>query len=134
MITLPRRFADEIIAHARGEEPNECCGVLAGRDGVVTKVYRVTNAEHSPYRYNMDSREFFQVMRDVEKSGWEMWGFYHSHTHTPAYPSQTDRNLASWPDSYYLILSLEDKQAPVLRAFRIINGGDVAEHPITIEP
>ena len=116
-ISLEQRFLDEMIAHAREEEPNECCGVLAGKDGRVVRLYRVTNSEQNPYRYNMDPREFLRVYREIEDNGWEMTGLYHSHTHNQAYPSQTDRNLASWPDSYYLIVSLEDKERPVVRAF-----------------
>ena len=134
MVTLAQRFVDEIVVHARAEDPNECCGVLLGRNGEVLALRRVTNAEHSPFRYNMDSQEFFGVYKEAERNGWEMWGFYHSHTHTQAYPSQTDRNLASWPDSYYLIVSLEDKAKPVLRAFRILNGGTVEEHDIQVVP
>ncbi|MBI4235912.1 MAG: M67 family metallopeptidase [Chloroflexi bacterium] len=129
MVTLEQRFTDEIVAHARAEDPNECCGVLLGQDGRVVALRRVPNAEQSPYRYNMDPQEFYRVYKEAERNGWEMWGFYHSHTHTQAYPSQTDRNLASWPDSYYLIVSLADKAKPILRAFRILNGS-VEEHDI----
>lgn len=132
MISLDKQFLDDMIAHAREEDPNECCGVLAGRDGRVVRLYRVTNAEKSPYRYNMDSREFFKVYREIESNGWEMFGFYHSHTHTQAYPSQTDRNLAFWPDSHYLIVSLEDKATPVVRAF-LIREGAVQEQEIKVE-
>ena len=128
-ISLEQRFLDEMIAHAREEEPNECCGVLAGKDGRVVRLYRVTNSEQNPYRYNMDPREFLRVYREIEDNGWEMTGLYHSHTHSQAYPSQTDRNLASWPDSYYLIVSLEDKERPVVRAF-IITDGAVDEQEV----
>ena len=132
VISLEQRFLDEMIAHAREEDPNECCGVLAGNDGRVVHLYRVTNSEQSPYRYNMDSREIFRVYREIEDNGWEMTGFYHSHTHSQAYPSQTDRNLASWPDSHYLIVSLEDKQRPVVRAF-FITDGEVDEQEVHVE-
>jgi proteasome lid subunit RPN8/RPN11 len=132
MITLEQRFADEMIAHAREEDPNECCGVLAGNDARVVRLYRVTNSERSPYRYSMDSQEFFKAYREIEGNGWEMTGFYHSHTHSPAYPSQTDCNLAFWPDSHYLVVSLEDKESPVVRAF-IITDGEVEEQEIRSE-
>ncbi len=132
VVTLEKRFLDEMISHARQDDPNECCGILAGKDGRVTKLYRVTNSEHSPYRYNMDSKEFFNAYRDIEDKGWDMFGFYHSHTHTQAYPSPTDRSLASWPDSYYLIVSLQDKASPLVRAFTIRNG-TVDEHDLRVE-
>jgi len=133
VVELAQRFIDEMVSHARQDDPNECCGVLLSKDGKVVALRRVTNAEHSPYRYNMDPQEFYRAYQEAEKNKWDMWGFYHSHTHTQAYPSQTDRNLASWPDSYYLVVSLQDKAKPVVRAFRILNG-NVEEHEIKLVP
>ena len=127
MIELEQRFVDEMMAHSREDDPNECCGVLVAKDDAVIALRRVTNTEHSPYRYNMDPQEFFRVYQEAENNGWDLWGFYHSHTHTQAYPSQTDRNLAAWSDSYYLIVSLENKTDPVIRAFRIVDD-EVTEH------
>ena len=127
MIELEQRFVDEMIAHSREDDPNECCGVLVAKDDAVIALRHVTNTEHSPYRYNMDPQEFFRVYQEAENNGWDLWGFYHSHTHTQAYPSQTDRNLAAWSDSYYLIVSLENKTDPVIRAFRIVDD-EVTEH------
>ena len=132
MIELDKRFVDEMIAHSREDDPDECCGVLLAEDDAVIGLRRVTNTEHSPFRYNMDSREFFRVYQESEDNGWDLWGFYHSHTHTKAFPSQTDRNLAAWPDSYYLIVSLEDKDKPVVRAFRIVDD-EVTEHELTVK-
>ena len=132
MIELEQRFADEMIAHSREDAPDECCGVLLAADGAVIALRRVTNTEHSPYRYNMDPQEFFHVYQEAEENGWELWGFYHSHTHTQAYPSQTDRNLAAWSDSYYLIVSLEDSENPVIRAFSIADG-EVTEHDLSVK-
>ena len=130
-LEITREFIDEMIAHARQDDPNECCGVLLGKDGHVVALRRVTNAEASPFRYNMDPREFYTVYKESEEQGWDMWGFYHSHTRTQAFPSQTDRNLAAWRDSYYLIVSLENKDAPVVRAFTITDD-DVEEHELRV--
>ena len=118
---LEKRYAAEMIAHAREEAPNECCGILAGSDGRVTRLYRTTNIERSPFRYNVDSRELFHVLKEVEEKGWEILGIYHSHTHTPAQPSPIDVELALWPNSLHFIISLSESSQPVIRAFKIID-------------
>ncbi len=119
---LPRSFADQIIAHAREDAPNECCGIIAGNDGVAAHLYRAVNAEASPYRYNVDPKDLLRIYRDIDEHGWDVLAIYHSHTHTEAYPSPTDVRLAAWPEAYYLIVSLADDAKPVLRAFRITDG------------
>jgi proteasome lid subunit RPN8/RPN11 len=119
---LPRAYADEIIAHARADAPNECCGIIAGNDGHATKLYRAINAEASPYRYNVDPKDLLRIHRDLDNNGWDVLGIYHSHTHTEAYPSPTDVRLAAWPEAHYLIVSLAEEANPVLRAFRILDG------------
>ena len=122
MLKLERAYVDEIIAHAREDAPNECCGILAGNDGHAAKLYRAVNAEASPYRYNVDPKNLLRIYRDLDSNGWDVLAIYHSHTHTEAYPSPTDVRLASWPDAYYLIVSLADDAKPVLRAFRVKDG------------
>ncbi len=122
MFHLDRRFADEMIAHARAEDPNECCGLLAGRDGKMVRLYRVSNSLASPTRYLMEPRELLGVFRELDDNEWEVLAVYHSHSHTPAYPSPTDLQLAHWPEPLYIIISLEDKAKPVLRAFHIKQG------------
>jgi proteasome lid subunit RPN8/RPN11 len=132
VLKLERKYVDEIIAHAREDDPNECCGILAGKDGRVARLYRAVNAEASPYRYNVDPKDLLRIYRECEKRGWDFVAIYHSHTHTEAYPSATDVRLAAWPDARYLIVSLADKANPVLRAFRI-REGRIEEEPLEIE-
>ena len=122
MLSLPRSHSDEIIAHAREDAPNECCGIIAGNDGSATQLYRALNAEASPYRYNVDPKDLLRIYRDIDGNGWDVLAIYHSHTHTEAYPSPTDVKLAAWPEAYYVIVSLEDDAKPVLRSFRIEDG------------
>ena len=131
MLKLDRSYADEIIAHAREDDPNECCGIIAGNDGAATKLYRAVNAEASPYRYNVDSKDLLRIYRDIDDKDWDVLAIYHSHTHTEAYPSPTDVQLAAWPDAYYLIVSLADVANPVLRAFRI-RDGEVEEEELEV--
>lgn len=122
MFYLPPQYADEIIAHARAEAPNEACGLLAGSQGRVMKHYRATSAEHSPVLYSVDAKELLGYLREMDAQGWELLAIYHSHTHSEAYPSVTDVKLAFYPDSFYLIVSLQDTEHPVIRGFRIVEG------------
>lgn len=125
---LPQTMVDQLIAHARREAPDECCGVIAGESGRAAKLIEAVNAERSPYRYNIDSRELLRIFNDLDANGWELLAIYHSHTHTPAYPSPTDLSLAGYPDAFYVLVSLEQEPADV-RAYRIV-GGAVREEPI----
>lgn len=122
MWQLEKRFADEMIDHARTEAPNECCGLLAGKDGKVLQLYRCDSAEKSPYRYYVDPKDQIRVMREIDRNGWDLIGIYHSHTHTEAYPSKTDVELAFFPEALYFIVSVEKPEVPVIRAFWIANG------------
>jgi proteasome lid subunit RPN8/RPN11 len=119
---IAQSLIDEIVAHAREDLPNECCGMVGGVDGEARRVYRAENAEASPLRYSIDAREQFRLMRAIEDEGEELVGIYHSHTRSAAYPSQTDVNLAGWPDAVYLIASLADADAPDVRGFWIRDG------------
>ena len=117
---IGRALLDEIVAHAREEAPNECCGMLAGGDGTATRIYRARNAEASPFRYTIHPQDQIRIMTEIEERGEEVAAIYHSHTKTAAEPSQTDINLPeNWPDPLYLICSLADPEAPDLRGFVI---------------
>ena len=131
MIQISECFANKIISYAMEERPNECCGVLAGRKGEFLKLYPMTNVDASPYRFSWDPKELFEVWKDMEDNNWEHRAVYHSHTHSAAYPSDTDVRLAGWPEAYYVIVSLADQKNPIIRAFRIING-DVTEEDLTL--
>lgn len=114
-------LADEIIAHARKDAPNECCGLIGGRDGEATSVHRAENLFESPLRFEVANP--VPLLRAIEDAGEELAGIYHSHTKSEAYPSQTDVNLArGWPDPLWFICSLADPDRPVLRAFAIRDG------------
>lgn len=131
MFRIERRYVDDMIAHAREEAPNECCGILAGKDERVLQLYRAPNAEQSSYRYNVDSRDLFRIHRECEERGWEFVGIYHSHTFTEAYPSPTDVRLAFWPEALYFLVSLQDSQNPEVRAYRIVES-QVSEEELEI--
>lgn len=131
MLELSRDQAAALVAHAKEEFPNECCGLLAGRNGRVERIYRGTNVDHSPYTYLMDPKEQLAAFKDMEAAGLDLVGIYHSHTHTAAYPSKTDVAKAFYPDALYVILSLARREAPEIRAFRLSDGEIVEEDVIT---
>jgi proteasome lid subunit RPN8/RPN11 len=119
---ISKSLIDEIVAHAVEDAPNECCGMLAGSDGVATRVHRARNAFASPLRYEIHPQDQFRITMEIEERGEEIAAIYHSHTRSPAYPSQTDVNLAAnWPDPLYVICSLADPE-PDVRAFAIRDG------------
>ncbi len=109
---------EELVAHAREEAPNECCGILWGRDGTVEEVARADNPRKSPYGYELDARSLLRA-NELDEEGYEV-GVYHSHPRSPAEPSQTDINLATYPHWLYLIVSLAGD--PEVRAWRIADG------------
>jgi [CysO sulfur-carrier protein]-S-L-cysteine hydrolase len=129
---IPSSIYDELLEHAREEAPNECCGILGGSDGEARTLYRATNAEQSPLRYTLDPDDLFRItFKEIPANDEEMLAIYHSHTASPAYPSQTDINLATYPDSIYLIVSLAEGERP-LRGYRIENE-EVSEVELEVE-
>jgi len=107
-----------MVAHAREDLPNECCGMIGGRDGIASRVVRVENSAASPLRYEMDPQGQYDALKAIEDAGEELIGIYHSHTRSAAYPSQTDVNEARmWPEQAYVIVSLENEEAPDVKAY-----------------
>jgi [CysO sulfur-carrier protein]-S-L-cysteine hydrolase len=121
VVTLPRAIADQIIAHARAGLPDEACGIVAGRDGVGTAFHPARNADASPYRYSIDSADLLRIVTEIDDAGEDLLAIYHSHTKSPAFPSRTDVDLAFWPDSAYLIVSLAN-DPPDVKAYTIRDG------------
>lgn len=126
-----RGLYDEMIAHARTEAPNECCGMVASRDGEAVTVYRAENAAASPLRYEIDGAEQYRIQMAIDEADLDLGAIYHSHTRSAPYPSQTDINLAFYPDALYVIVGLAGGDAEV-RAFTI-RDGQVAEAELVVE-
>jgi proteasome lid subunit RPN8/RPN11 len=120
---------DELVAHAREEAPNECCGYLRAEGGTVRETFRSGNLRASPYGYELDGESLLAANR-FDDDGHEV-GIYHSHPRSPAEPSQTDINLAYYPHWVYLIVSLADDE-PQVRAWRIADGR-VDEEEIVVD-
>ncbi len=115
---IAQGLIEEMVAHAREDLPNECCGMVGGREGEATEVIRVANSAASPLRYEMDPQGQYNALKSIEDGGNELLAIYHSHTKSAAYPSQTDVNQAvAWPEQVYVIVSLADDEAPDVKAY-----------------
>ncbi len=131
MAVLERRYIEEMMAHAREEAPKEACGLLLGREGRAVRLYRAANADKSATTYQLNPEEQFRIFVEMEEKGLDLWGIYHSHPVSPAYPSARDIRMAYFPESLYLIVSLAGKE-PEVRAFWIVEG-EVREEELIIE-
>ena len=133
-------FFDEMVAHGLAGFPNEACGLLAGKEGRAVRFFPMKNADASAVTYRLDPEEHYRVSSEMDDQAWDLLGIFHTHTHSEAYPSPTDRKRAMWPgsdeasfpDAYFFIMSLTDRSEPVLRAFRIRDNRDVSEEELVI--
>ena len=104
-------------------KPNiECCGLLAGRDGVITAIFPATNSLSSATSYEIAPRELFQLFRTLRAENLAHLGQYHSHLTTENVPSPTDIEQAGYPDQAYFIVSLLAGAPNPVRAFFIHDG------------
>ena len=122
MLELPQAMVDQVLAHARRDHPDECCGVIAGRDGVATRLFEMANAERSPTGFTFDSAEWLRVYREIDDADEDLLVVYHSHTMTEAYPSRTDvRWSENTPGTSWLLVSTRSDEDEV-RSYRIADG------------
>lgn len=120
-----------VTEHAIRDAPNECCGLLAVRDGVVTRVLIAENLAASPFRFEIAGPQLIRMIDDIEDAGEELGGIYHSHTRSEPFPSQTDINFsAGWPGIEWLIVGTQESP-PKVRSF-LIDGGEVSEVAVSI--
>lgn len=136
MLYLEKKDYEKILAHAVAGLPNEACGLIAGTiDGdkkYVKEVYLLTNVDASNEHFSMDPKEQFAAVKDARAKHLEMLGNFHSHPESPSRPSEEDKRLAYDSRANYLILSLEDREHPVLNAFLIDEKKNVTKNPIEI--
>ena len=119
---ISSELLDQIVAHAREQAPSECCGMVAARGGEAVRVYRARNVAPSPkLAYEIDGGEQYKIQMEIEDSGLDLGAIYHSHPRTEPYPSQTDINLAFYPDAVYVIVGLHGAE-PEVRAYSIRDG------------
>lgn len=120
-LELDRETWELLVEHAWSDHPYEVCGLLGTRPDGSHRHYPIDNADRSVTTYTMDGKQLLRAMREIEDEGWEL-AIYHSHTHTRAEPSETDIRLAAYPEATYLIVTLQDRDHPDIRAFRIRDG------------
>jgi [CysO sulfur-carrier protein]-S-L-cysteine hydrolase len=122
-VRIERAPLDRIVAHARRDFPNECCGMIAVRDGAAVSIHEATNVAASPLRFEVEGREIIRAQDAFEDDGAEMGAIYHSHTRSEPYPSQTDVNFArGWPGVEWLIVGVRRDGEPTVRSYRIDDG------------
>lgn len=129
MIKLTKSDFEKILAHAVKKLPDEACGLIAGTvedgDKEIKKVYLLTNIDHSNEHFSLDPKEQLETIKDMRKNGFVPLGNWHSHPESPSRPSEEDKRLAFDSKASYMILSLMDRENPVLNSFKIT--GDTAE-------
>lgn len=138
MPTITREHKKKLIEHAQVASPYECCGILVGNDDSATHLYPITNTSTNRHRYLMDPQQHLDVILESEKHGRELLAFYHSHPNGPAKLSETDVHMAQksgWvgEDIYYVLVSLENPDEPIVKAFHILENGTVLEKPLPIK-
>jgi proteasome lid subunit RPN8/RPN11 len=132
MLTLSNDLRDTMVATCIRALPDEGCGLLLGHtdgsDADVTEIVASENMAHSAKVYEIDSRVLLRAFRRADDEEIEVLGVFHSHTHSPAYPSPTDVGQAPDPAWHYVLVSLRDVPT-VVKSYRIVNG-EVAEEDV----
>ena len=129
---IARELLDEMVAHAREDAPDECCGMVGSTDGRAVTVYRAVNAEASPLRFRIDPDEQLELHNRIDDAGLELGAIYPSHTRTEPRPSQTDINFAKlWPGVLWIIVGLSGEE-PDVRTWRI-DDGKVSDAELVVE-
>lgn len=128
---ISRELYDQMIAHARAEAPNECCGMVSSDGEEAVKVFAAENAAASPLRYEIDGAEQYRIQMQIDDAGHDLGAIYHSHTRSEPYPSQTDINLAFYPDAIYVIVGLAGEEPDVRSYF--IRDGQVTEAELAVQ-
>ncbi|MCI7803739.1 MAG: M67 family metallopeptidase [Oscillospiraceae bacterium] len=136
MIKLSKADYEKILAHAVKELPDEACGLIAGiiegEDKIIKKVYLLTNTDHSNEHFSLDPKEQLLAVKDMRAQGLVPLGNWHSHPESPSRPSEEDKRLAYDSKASYMILSLMDRENPVLNSFRI-EGSNAEKENLIIE-
>ena len=130
-LEIPNIIFEQMVAQVKTESPIEACGILAGSDSRVEKLYKMTNAEKRSNHFMMEPAEQFKVVKDIRSASLEMLAIYHSHPETPARPSAEDIRLALTPNVVHVIVSLTNGDHPAVKGF-LIDDGNLTEVPVRI--
>jgi proteasome lid subunit RPN8/RPN11 len=121
-IRIQKEILQRLKEEAQRNPAEECCGLLAGRSGVVTAIYPAANALGSATAFEIAPAELFRLFREMRAEALEMLGIYHSHPFTENRPSARDIECAYYPDAAYVVLSPLPAAAEPVRAFSIHEG------------
>jgi proteasome lid subunit RPN8/RPN11 len=127
MIRISPDIMEVLEEHARIEYPLECCGMLAGKDNVITRIFKTRNVAASFDEFELDPMEQVNAFEEIDRLCLKLLGVYHSHPNHPCYPSGLDIRRAFYPDTAFFIISLSDVQPPQIKAFTIREGTVVEE-------
>jgi proteasome lid subunit RPN8/RPN11 len=122
LFRISRTAFNRLLAEARANPNIECCGLLAGRDGIISAVLPAKNALQSATAYEIAPEELFALFRRMRAEGLEHLGIYHSHPKGENTPSSLDLERAFYPDAASLIISPDPSASNAIRAFRIVAG------------
>jgi proteasome lid subunit RPN8/RPN11 len=122
LVRIERNVFDRLIAEARANPDIECCGLLAGRDAVISEILPAKNALQSAKAYEIAPEELFALFRRMRSQELEHLGIYHSHPHGENAPSPLDLERAFYPTAAYLIICPRPAASRPIRAFHIIEG------------
>jgi proteasome lid subunit RPN8/RPN11 len=133
VLRIRRDLAEEIVAHARRDHPDEACGVIAGPAGTdrPERLVEMVNAARSPTFYEFDSTDLLRLYKEMQAQDEDPVVIYHSHTATEAYPSRTDVSYASEPFAHYVLVSTREADTRELRSYRILDG-EVTEEDVEV--
>lgn len=120
-LTIPRSVFDAMVAHARAELPNECCGLLAGSGDRVKNHIPLVNELASPTAFRSEPRSMLGAMKGMRAAGTEVVAIYHSHPSSDPVPSKRDVAENAYGDTIQVIIGLAEKEA-VVRAWRTDGG------------
>lgn len=119
MIRIPKDILEGMVEHAKKESPLECCGILGGKGETVQRAFELQNAEKSPIRFSISPQEQLKFFDEIERHSIEMIAIYHSHPDSIPFPSETDVKMAFYPEVSSIIISLQERDNPLVKAFRI---------------
>jgi proteasome lid subunit RPN8/RPN11 len=129
--SLKSEVIQAVVAHAREAAPAECCGVLLGAADEVVEAVRTRNIADRPTRFEIEPIDHIRAQKSARGRGLDIVGFYHSHPHSSAVPSETDIAQANYPDHVHLIVSLAS-DPPETRLYRYDGRNFVEEAFVTV--
>jgi proteasome lid subunit RPN8/RPN11 len=132
VVRISKEIVEEMVNHAREEFPRECCGMLAGNNTTITKLFKIKNIAQRMDEYELDPLEQVNAFEEIDRLSLNLLGVYHSHPNHPCYPSGLDISQAFYPDTLFFIISLSGSHQPHIRSFKM-HAGKVSEEEMIVD-